>query len=174
MTAAQIEPCPGCGALFPPQTGAMHQYIGASTACWGLYSALLNGGEPPLAPGQFNALLVDAYAAQHPGQPSPQAIQSVAVHLLTLYGVLVRGLPPQRALWVRQQAVSTKHGGKDGRYSWLTPPDLTQTIAIAAIVAQPTPAARTALVEQYVRVVWQVWAGYEGVVGAWYGRYVAR
>lgn len=43
-------------------------------------------------------------------------------------------------------------------YPTLTPPDLTGTITIAVIVA-------------YVR---GVWAGYEGMVGVRYGRYVAR
>ncbi len=60
-----------------------------------------SGGHPLLASHPFAPLLTDAYAAQHPGVPSPQAIRSVAVHLLTLYGVLVRGVPPKNALQIR-------------------------------------------------------------------------
>ncbi|HLF87607.1 MAG TPA: DUF5946 family protein [Anaerolineales bacterium] len=80
--------CPGCRALLPDIDGPTHRYIGASPACWGIYTALTGGGEPPMAPAPSNTLIVDAYAAQHPGTPSPQSIQSVAVHLIALYGVL--------------------------------------------------------------------------------------
>src|SRR3712207_8126471 len=41
-----LEPCPGCGALFPPSDGAAHPYIGASPGCWALF-APLGVGEPP-------------------------------------------------------------------------------------------------------------------------------
>ncbi|MCA9961009.1 MAG: hypothetical protein KC443_18340, partial [Anaerolineales bacterium] len=82
------EPCPDCHALLPPSGGAGHRYIGASPACWDIFAALANAGEPPLAPHPWNGLLLDAYTTQHPGVPSPQAIQSVAVHLLALHGVL--------------------------------------------------------------------------------------
>jgi hypothetical protein len=75
MPQAPLEPCPGCRAPLPPVDGPTHRYIGASPACWALYTALQSGGDPPLAPAPANALLVDAYAAQHPGAPSPQATQ---------------------------------------------------------------------------------------------------
>ena len=35
-------------------------------------------------------LTVDAYAIQHPGKPSAQSIQSVCVHLISLYASLER------------------------------------------------------------------------------------
>jgi hypothetical protein len=34
-------------------------------------------------------LVVDTYAVQHPGVPSPQAIQSVAIHLIRLHAQFV-------------------------------------------------------------------------------------
>ena len=120
----RLEPCPGCGALYPPSEGATHPYIGASAGCWALHGPMSAGQQPderllaesrvPSRPVRHGAaasaargasLLVDAYAAQHPGVPSPQSIQSVAVHLLTLHGVLRRGLDPSRALWIRLRAV---------------------------------------------------------------------
>lgn len=129
-----LERCPGCAARFAPFEGATHPYIGASAACWALHSAVLAGAEPPAellatstidpvratvatGPAAARALLLDAYAAQHHGTPSPQAIQSVAVHLLVLHGVLARGVAVDAALWIRRQAVRKK-----GVYAWLTPP----------------------------------------------------
>jgi hypothetical protein len=74
----------GAGA---PSDGPTHRYISASPACWAICTTF-GAGEPPVAPSPLRELLVDAYAP-HPGVPSDQAIQSVAVHLITLYGVLV-------------------------------------------------------------------------------------
>lgn len=134
-----------------------------------------SGGHPPLAPHPFTPLLTDAYAAQHPGVPSPQAIQSVAVHLLTLYGVLVRGVPPENALQIRMAAVSKRSGPKQGRFHWLTPPLFAGSLTVADIAAQPTPATRAELLEQYVWAVWHVWAvPHEATVAAWYGRFVEQ
>ncbi len=97
MKATKIERCPGCCAGLPPLDGPTHRYIGASPACWAIFANLFNAGEPPLAPGPLNGLIGDAYAAQYPGTPSEQAIQSVAVHLLALYGVLNLGNVPGEA-----------------------------------------------------------------------------
>ncbi len=70
--------------MLPPSSGAGHRYVGASAVCWELFAALNNAGEPPLAPGIYNGLLMAAYMVQHPGVPSPQTVQSVAVHWLVI------------------------------------------------------------------------------------------
>jgi hypothetical protein len=167
-------PCPGCQALLPPIDGPTHRYIGASPACWALYSALQSGGEPPLHPAPANALLVDAYAAQHPGTPSPQAVQSVAVHILTLHGIFAHGLGIEQALWLRRSALQERNSSRHGRYTWLEPPNFSGALTIAAIVAEPTPAARTAAVEHYVEQIYQIWAAAHGTpIAKWYARFVA-
>jgi hypothetical protein len=168
-----LEPCPGCTARLPPIDGPTHRYIGASPACWAIYSALLNAGEPPLAPGPYNALLVDAYAAQHPGTPSDQAIQSVAVHLLTLYGVLVHGAAPADALWIRQRAVRGQGQTRRGRYQWLAPPSFAGSISVADIVAAPSDTARTDLVKDYVHGVWSIWSQVHlETIQRWYTQFI--
>jgi hypothetical protein len=171
MTEPETEVCPGCRAVLPRGDGPTHRYIGASPTCWALYSTL--NYETPLAPAANNALIVDAYAVQHPGVPSAQSIQSVAVHLVTLYGILEIGEPVEKALWMRQQLVSERDSPKRGRFTWLTPPDFSGSITIAAITSQPTPEERTALAVQYVVNVWQLWSQeYREVVAGWYDKYV--
>lgn len=173
MAADTTEACPGCGATLARLDGPTHRYIGASPACWALYTALQSGGEPPLAPAPANALLVDAYAAQHPGVPSPQAIQSVAVHLLTLHGVLARGAGVERALWLRLEALQERAGPRRGRFSWLEPPAFAGVLTVAAIVREPTPAARSAAVARYVEGVYGAWAAAQGqTIAAWYEAFV--
>lgn len=177
------EPCPGCGALLPRADGPTHRYIGASPACWAIYSALLAGGTPEveiLTPPPIPAtrtvpgiaageLLVDAYAAQHPGEPSPQAIQSVAVHLLALHGVLERGVGPGKALWIRLRAVRER-----GVFRWLDPPSFRDTLTVVH-VAGAEPAERGARMAEYVASVYEVWAAaYEETIAGWYVRFVER
>jgi hypothetical protein len=174
MPPQYAEPCPGCRAMLVPLDGPIHRYIGASPACWALYTALQSGGEPPMLPAPAGALLVDAYAAQHPGVPSPQAIQSVAVHLLTLHGVLARGVGVERALWLRLEALNERSGPRRGRFAWLEPPDFAGSPNVAAVVAEPTPAARTAALTHYVESVYHIWAAVHGpVIAAWYDTFIA-
>lgn len=122
----------------------------------------------------MNGLLVDAYAAQHPGTPSPQAIQSVAVHLLTLHGVFAHGTGVDRALWLRLEALQERSGPRRGRYSWLEPPDLSGLPTVADIVREPTPEARSAVLARYVEAVYRVWeAAHGATIAAWYAEFVA-
>jgi hypothetical protein len=172
MPDSALSLCPGCQARLPQSSGPTHRYIGASAACWAIYTAL-GVGEPPVGPTPLGALLVDAYAAQHPGVPSDQAIQSVAVHLITLYGVLVRGHSPADAIALRTRPLREQTSPKRGRFHWLAPPDLSGTIGVAAIAAAPTPELRATLVEECVRSVWHAWApAHATTVSAWYERYV--
>lgn len=173
MSQDPLEPCPGCQAMLPPLDGPTHRYIGASPACWALYTALQSGGEPPLALAPMNGLLVDAYAAQHPGMPSPQAIQSVAVHLLTLHGVFAHGVGVERALWLRLEALQERSGSRRGRYSWLEPPDFAGSLTVAEIVREPTPEARSAALARYGEAVYRIWASAHGeTIAAWYAMFV--
>lgn len=173
LSMTPFTPCPNCYALLPAVDGPTHRYIGASAACWELYTNLNNGGEPPLAPSSHNTLLVDAYAAQHHGVPSDQAIQSVAVHLLTLYGVFERGVPVEKALWLRRRGLREQKSGKRGRYHWLTPPSFAGSITIAAIVQLPTPSARSQKVKEYVEQVWAIWSKpHLSTIIRWYDAYI--
>lgn len=173
MSPADFEPCPGCGRSFPPLAGPTHPYIGASPTCWAIFANLLNAGEPPLASAPLNGLIGDAYAAQHPGSPSKQAIQSVAVHLLTLYGVLARGVAPDTALWIRLRALRNKPGGERGRFQWLTPPAFAGSLTIADVAQAPTPRARSDQAHLYIEQVWSLWSQiYQPTIAAWYDSWV--
>jgi hypothetical protein len=49
MTDIHLEQRPGCGALLARIDGPTHRYIGASPACWAIFTRLVNAGEPSLA-----------------------------------------------------------------------------------------------------------------------------
>jgi hypothetical protein len=112
-------------------------------------------------------LLPDAYAAQHPGVESPQAIQSVAVHTLTLYGVIDRGVTIANAMWLRRRPLRER-----GVFRWLEPPDFSYTVTVADI-AIAAPEQRAAIVAAYVGMVHDTWMGRHGrVIADWYDRYI--
>lgn len=169
----ETEVCPDCGLVAPPSPIGTHRYIGASSGCWNLYSNLLNGGSPPLPPNPNNVLLVDAYAAQHPGRPSPQAIQSVAVHLLTLFGIFENNHGIDQALWLRRRFLRDGPIPKHDRFAWLTPPDDLGRSTILEIINAPTLARRREAVDHYVHMVWTAWSSvYMGQIREWYSAYI--
>ncbi len=179
-----LTPCPGCGALFPPFNGPTHRYLGASAACWALfnYSVVLGDPnatellhasripEPAVAipartDSAFDSLFADAYGVQHHGDESPQAIQSVAVHLLNVHGV-VSGRTTKPG-WVIGRALRQK-----GVFHKLTPPPLGSALTIRHFFPEGgvhTPVTRT----QYVLSVYDAWMSlHRPTVEEWYERYV--
>jgi hypothetical protein len=185
MKFAALTPCPGCGALFPPFDGPTHRYVGASASCWALLNWLVVEEVPDatglvaqsripenLVPApalsdalQLDSLFGDAYGVQHHGEDLPQAIQSVAVHLLNLHGIISGkttspGWPIGRALRTR------------GIFHKLDPPALGSALTIRHLFSGGgvvTPVTRC----QYVVSVYEAWmALHRSTVEQWYERYV--
>ena len=180
-----LIPCPGCGALFPPSDGPTHRYIGASAACWALlnWGVVNHDGEtsevllaysripephariPARDDGTFDVLFGDAYGVQHHGEDSPQAIQSVALHLLNLHGVVTA--QTTRRGWALGRAARHKRV-----FHKLEPPPLGSALTIRHLFpggGVVTPVSRT----QYVLSVYDVWMQlHRSTVEEWYARYV--
>lgn len=168
------ETCADCGAVLRLGDGDLpvHRYIGASPSCWQLFSALTGADTPPLAPRPLNGLILDAYCVQHHGTPSPQATQSVAVHLLVLHAVLGRGWSPSRALFVRTRATRPTKAGRI-RFSELTPPDRDACPTVAWVVEGVSPDERGDRAERYVRSVYAAWAALHApLVEEWFRAYI--
>lgn len=134
---------------------------------------MFNAGEPPIAPSPMNALIGDAYAVQHPGTPSDQAVQSVAVHLLVLYGVFQGGVEPADALWIRRRALRVKKAPKRGRFVWLDPPAFEGSLAVSHIAQAPDPVSCAGAARVYVEQTWALWyAKHDRTISAWYDAFV--
>lgn len=170
-----LETCPDCRVRLPKldDDAPVHRYLGASASCWAVFTHL-NAGFPPRTGSPYNGLLVDAYAAQHFGVPGPQAIQSVAVHLIALYAFLERDFPPHKLVWLRRHgAGESKKQGKHQRFHWLTPPNFDGKLNVADIANAPSLEARKLTLEQYVMQVWELWAAeHRPTVVGWYERYI--
>lgn len=158
------ERCIGCGAEVEKIDGAIHRYMTSAPGCWARYGDLL--GVLSIAPGlqQARTMCVDAYAAQHPGTPNPQAIQSVAVHLLNLHDYLVAGRPVGIPRFIHHK----------GAFRWLKPPSFAECrtvldVPIAGSAEAITPAARA-----WAESVWAAWAAHHAQVAAWHAMFAAR
>ncbi|HEX2370073.1 MAG TPA: DUF5946 family protein [Acidimicrobiia bacterium] len=157
--------CPGCQVRLSDTGGPTHRYIGASPACWDLYTRLL-AGEPPMPPSRWSPLLVDAYAAQHPGDDSPQATQSVAVHLVVLTAVIAEDQPITDAVELRVAAVEV--GRAIGGYPKLDPVPSGWDLVIADLVGAAASGELPPLAD-YDTGVQQRWAALHGeTIQGWY------
>jgi hypothetical protein len=81
------ERCFACSGSFEAVEGPTHQYMLSSPGCWNAYGTLLaREYESPMLFGAVHRLTVDAYALQHPGNPSDRrARKSVWIHYAALY-----------------------------------------------------------------------------------------
>lgn len=163
-TASRI-PCLGCGALVPQMTGPTHRYMASAPGCWSVYGEVLarEYSDPPYA--ARHQLTVDAYAIQHPGQPSRQSIQSVAVHLISLCLILERDLAPPRA----RQAIQ-KISRDRVQFAWLTPPATRGAVTVAEVHGAEAVAEHLERVSAWAESAWAAWAMHHATVRQWLPR----
>lgn len=161
--ASVLAPCPGCGVLLPQAEGAVHRYMIASPACWATYGEVLaREYQDPAGFGRLHRLSVDAYAAQHPGEPCPESIKSVGVHLVRLGLVLERGLSLPRANAAMLRISELKHG-----FHWLEPPARRGSATVELVHAAKTADQHLAAVRHWAEAVWMAWSDHHAQIAAW-------
>jgi hypothetical protein len=160
MTAG-LEPCRGCGGLFAPFDGPVHDHMEGSPACWRAFGDLLAAkySAPELLP--VHRLSVDTYAVQHPGGASRQAIQSVGLHLARLYIQLEQLRPPNET-----NEVMRAFAGRKSSLERLTPPEtFSLTLAdVAPFIGAPSHARR---VSEWARSAWNDWRAAHEYIKRW-------
>lgn len=163
----KLVACVGCGALVPDIDGPTHRYIGASPGCWQTYGELqargYGGSDAPL-PFTMHRLVVDIYAAQHPGVPGKQSSQSVASHLFILCAVLERNLDPAFATRAITQFLDKK---KAAGFAWLEPPPSLGPTTVLDLLGATGQGDHNRRVMLWAESVWRAWEPYHGTVRAW-------
>ncbi len=160
LTEPGLIACVGCGALVPDVTWPMHRYIGASPGCWSIYAEVFGGGLLPPLRAPYGALIVDAYAAQHPGVPGPQSTQSVWVHLIALQLVLEGGWATSQLIRIRKAV-----GEVFPDLPWLDPPASRGGVTFPDLDAA-SEGPLDELAARWVDGVWSAWAVYHDAVRA--------
>lgn len=165
--STELRPCPGCGALVPDTDGPTHRYIGASPGCWAVYGKLSEKETGDFRYMRYHQMTVDAYCAQHPGEPSPQAIRSVAVHLVGLHLQLVEREPSTEGLYAARQRVASL--GKKGKLDlvWLEPPASLGEVTVLDVLEAEDPAEYAKRAREWARVVWEAWSDYHETARRW-------
>jgi len=155
-------PCVGCGGLFPEIEGPTHRYMESSPGCWAAYGEVLAREYNNPVYGGANRLAVDAYAVQHPGRPSPQAIQSVALHLIRLCLLLEHGLNIARANDAALAVSQVK-----SKFVWLTPPQNRGDITVADVHLTTNAEEHVRLVRKWSSSAWAAWKSHHAQIEVW-------
>jgi hypothetical protein len=154
--------CPGCGVVLPAIEGPVHRYMESSPSCWAEYGKVLarEYGDPALMEA-CHRMTTDAYAAQHPGKPSPQSIQSVAIHLIALHAVLERNLPHAK---VRSLI---GHAADQMRFEWLERPRSLGDVTAADVARAETSEEHVDAVMSWAGAVWRAWGPHHERIRQW-------
>jgi len=160
-TSGRIR-CFGCGGLFPELEGPTHRYMESSPGCWAAYGEVLAREYSDAAFAMIHRLGVDAYAVQHPGQPSPQSIQSVAVHLIRLCLLLDEGAEIGRANELMVAATKMKK-----HFVWLTPPPSRGAITVADLHRARSAAEHVEVERSWAEAAWQAWSPHHATIRTW-------
>lgn len=172
MEKENTNRCCGCGELFPeppPSDTAAptHPYILSSPGCWQAYGELLAREYQDPRYMRVHRLTVDTYAVQHPGVDTPQARNSVGIHLSRLLLLFERAWPIERANAAMLTITAKKHA-----YPWLTPPPSLGLLTVRHPLAATTPEEHAQRVEEWARSVWTAWAEHHATVRAWCSKMV--
>ena len=159
-----LVPCFGCGGSFSAIEGPTHRYMTSTPGCWQAYGEVLAREYSDPAYGRLHRLTVDSYAVQHPGQQSPQTIQSVAGHLIGLCQVLERGKSHAEA--VKAIDLVTK---RKGHYVWLDPPPSMGAITVADVRTAQSAEAHLAMVQRWAESAWEAWGRHHDQIRWWIG-----
>lgn len=162
-TDQSLQTCSGCGSALPAVAGPIHDYMTSSPACWAAFNAVLarEYADPELM--EVHRLTVDAWAAQHPGDGSRRAIQSVGLHLARLMIQLETGLSGGRA-----NAAMLRFAKRKAELPEL-PPRLSYTLTIAAVLDEVDRRAHQKAVRAWAAAVWADWSDQHAFIRFWVG-----
>lgn len=154
-----------CGAQVPDTDGATHKYLDAVPGCWAIYGEILAREYEDFTYMKVHHLTVDAYAVQHPGSPSPQTIQSVAVHLISLHHQLEKGSDIETVRRAMQAATQDK-----GRFKWLEPPASFGEITVLNAHRAENAMQHQQIVRQWAEAAWKAWSAHHDTIREWAAR----
>lgn len=168
VSGSALTTCPGCGQLLPEQQGPTHPYLGSSAACWALYGEVLAREYSDPDYFRVHQLTVDAYAVQHPGVPERRAVQSVALHLITLCLVLEEAADAGEGPKLHRRLAQRRP-----RFHWLEPPRPNGRMTVADVRRAASAAEHERIVAAWAHDVWAAWEPHHATVRRWIDRSLA-
>jgi hypothetical protein len=166
--SANLISCIGCGAIVPDIDGPTWRYPNAaSPGCWAVFGEILAKEFSDFSYGRLHRLSVDAYAVQHPGDPTPQTIQSVNVHLIALCLTLKRGYDFEYATRMIGQIITRFKG----QFTWLEPPASLGEMTVLDVVKARDGSEHEQLVTAWARSALEAWSPHHPTINRWIDRF---
>lgn len=142
--------------------GPVHRYMASSPGCWATYGEILVREYSNPSYFGLHRLTVDAYALQHPDVPSEQTIQSIALHLCSLYTIFECAFEMSAATNLMKRM--SKHKAK---FSWLEPPEILGSITVRRVWESEGSDAHLNEVEEWAKSTWLAWEKHHSQVRTW-------
>lgn len=134
-----------------------------SAACWRGYGELLAAQYSDPRRMTFHQIVVDAYAAQHPGEGDPRAVQSVGIHLMTLALFLEHDVDPAVGTRLHKRMVERPV------FHRLRRPDggSARMLGFRHVPLGGSPETARARAYEWARSAWASWGPQQNVVRGW-------
>lgn len=159
--------CFSCHAEIPDIEGAVHKYMDSSTGCWKLFGEILEKEYSDTEYWKNHRITVDAFAVQHYGKPSSQAIHSVNLHLASMYLIYEKGFD----LKLADKGLTTLANYKSELF-WLNPPENVGNITVADIIKAQTAMEHCKLVYEWGNSVWKAWTNHHETIKVFVERHI--
>ena len=154
--------CFCCGAATEISNGPVHKYLDSSPGCWAAYGEVLAQEYSDFRYARNHRLTVDAYALQHPGKPSPQTIQSAAVHLASLGKIIEHDWSNTDSAKFMQKLANHK-----AQFFWLEPPTKLGEVTVMDVLATTDAESHLGMVERWALSTWKAWQPHHDQVKVW-------
>lgn len=145
--------CPGCGATVAFSAGPTHQHMDAAPSCWATFTRVLNTSFDDEPSPDIRQLIVDAYAAQHPGTASPQTTHALVGHLLGLHLSLDKNTPARDIVQMIRQCRRIV-----GPFQSFSHPARAASLTIHDVTDAQTNADHRQRVRIWASSVWKSWS----------------
>lgn len=158
--------CFSCQALALNIEGETHAYMLSAPGCWAMFCEVLEKEYTDYRYTRAHQYTVDSYACQHPGSTEVQsAVNSVGIHLSSLYMVLERGMRLSKANQFKQRFA--QYNKQQALIQPLSPPDSLGEITVCDIWSLEEEEKHFDLCEQWAVSAWRAWRVHHRTIEAW-------
>jgi hypothetical protein len=160
--------CFSCRAEIPKIEGETHLYMLSSPGSWAMYGEVLSREYSEALYFRAHQFTVDAYACQHPGKKEWRSINSIGIHLCSLYLLLEQQAEHQQTIALRQRL--SEQNRSHALFEWLEPPESTGEISAEHVWKAESPQEHCEAALRWVRSVWKAWEPHHPTVERWIQR----